>query len=110
IFQLDSNIERFSCRIDVTLKGFAHVRCDSIKNWTSFHCDIHVWNIANLHGAIRFSETRLTEISPTLLPVDFERRHERDVFDLVGSETRVHQPRRVPVLYARILPLVLNTL
>ena len=86
------------------------MRGHSVEHWSRLHRYIHVRHITDLRRGVGLGEDCFAEIPSNLLLVDLERGYEVDVFYLVGSEARMHQPGDEAIFFWRILPIVLDAL
>src|SRR5207237_2851755 len=104
------HIDRFSLGLAVDVKGLLHVWRYTVECRARLHCDIHVWDVADLWGRIWLGEDCLAKVCANLLPVHLKRGDERNVLDLVGSETGMHEAGCETVLSRRVLPVILYPL
>src|SRR5436853_7577753 len=92
------------------MDGCCHVWRNTVEYWVGRDSDIHVGNIADFRGRVRFREDGFAQVPSNLLLVHLERSNERNVLDFVGSETGMHEAGCETVLSRRVLPVTLYPL
>src|SRR5207302_11162449 len=92
------------------MEGFFHVWRYTIEYRTRLDRNIHVRDVADLRGTVRFCEDGFAQVPSNLLLVHLERSNEGNVLDFVGSETGMHEAGCETVLSRRVLPVILYPL
>src|SRR5207253_10630830 len=110
VFELRGHIHGFCPRFTVDVKGLFHVWRNTVEYWAGLDRDIHVRNIADLRGGVRFREDGFAQVSSNLLLVDLESSDEGNVLHLVRSETGMHETGCETVLGRWVRPVVLYAL
>src|SRR2546426_12709011 len=86
------------------------MRCDTVQDGARADGDVHVWNVADLRGAVGLGEDSLAQVSANLLPVYFKRCDEFNVFHFVRPKCWMHETGGVPCFLWRVLPVILHSL